>query len=83
MSEPCMPQPRLLGVSYRQAHRLLYLQVKQVQPVQGPLHLGKKSLLPVSDPQNAVFDQNLATALIQLANADDAGTQLRDVVYIR
>ena len=83
MSEPGMSHPRFLGVPCRQAHRLLYLQVEQVQPVQGPLHLGEKSLLPVSDPQNVVLDQNLATALIQLTNADDAGTQLRDVVYIR
>ena len=82
MSEPGMPHPRFLGVPCRQANRLLYLQVEQVQPVQGPLHLGEKSLLLVSDPQNAVLDQNLATALIQLANADDAGTQLWDVIYI-
>ena len=51
---------------------MLYLQVEQVQPVQRPLHLGKKSLLPVPNPEDAVRDQYLATTLIQLANADDA-----------
>ena len=51
--------------------------------VQRPLHLGKKSLLPVLDPKDSVLDQYLATALIQLTNANDAGTQLRDVIYIR
>ena len=82
MSEPGMPQPWLLGMPCRQAHRLLYLQVEQVQPVLGPLHLGKKSLLSVPDPKDSVLDQYLATALIQLTNVDDAGTQLRDVIYI-
>ena len=56
----------------RQAHRLLYLQVEQVQPIQGPLHLGEKSLLPVPDPKDSVLDQYLANALIQLTNTDDA-----------
>ena len=70
-----MPHPRFLRVPCRQAHRLLDLQ--------GPLHLGKKSLLPVPDPEDSVLDQYLAAALIQLANTDDAGTQLRDVIYIR
>ena len=78
-----MPQPRLLDMLCRQAHRLLYLQVEQVQPVQGPLHLGKKSLLSVPDPKDSVLDQYLTTMLIQLTNADDAGTQLWDVTYIR
>ena len=64
-------------------HRLLHLQVKQVQPVLGPLHLGKKSLLLVPDPKDSVLDQYLATVLIQLTNTDDAGTQLRDIIYIR
>ena len=76
MSEPGMPHPWFLGVPCRQANRLLYLQVEQVQPVQGPLHLGKKSLLPVPDPKDSILDQYLATALIQLTNADDARTQL-------
>ena len=71
-----MPHPWFFGVPCRQAHRLLYLQVEQVQPVLGLLHLGEKSLL-------LVLDQYLATVLIQLTNADDAGTQLRDVKYIR
>ena len=71
MVEPGMPQPRLLGVPCYQAHRLLYLQVKQVQSVLRCLHLGKKVLLPVFDPKDAVLDQYLAAALIQLANADD------------
>ena len=67
---------------YRQAHRLLYLQVEQVQPVLGPLYLGKKLLFLVPNPKDSVLDQYLATALIQLPNADDARTQLRDVIYI-
>jgi len=67
-----MPQPLFLGVPYRQAHRLLYLQVEQVQPVLGPLYLGKKSLFLVPDPEDSVLDQYLVTALIQPANADDA-----------
>ena len=83
MSKPGIPHPRFLGVPCRQAHRLLYLQVEQVQPILGSLHLGEKSLLPVPDSKDSVLDQYLATALIQLTNADDAGTQLRDVVYIR
>ena len=82
MSELGMPQPRFLSVPCRQAHRLLYLQVEQVQQVQGPLHLGEKSLLPVPNPKDSVLDQYLATTLIQLTNADDVGTQLRDVIYI-
>ena len=72
MFKPSMPQPWLLGMPCRQAHRLLYLQVEQVQPVLGPLHLGKKALLPVPDPEDAILDQYVATTLIQLANADDA-----------
>jgi len=72
MAESGMPQPRLLGVPCRQAHRLLHLQVEQVQPVLGPLHLGKKALLLVLDPEDTVLDQYLAAALIQLANVDDA-----------
>ena len=70
MSKLGMPHPRLLSVPCCQAHRLLYLQVQQVQPIQGPLHLGKKSMLTVLDPKDSVLDQYLATALIQLANAD-------------
>ena len=77
-----MPHPRFLGVPCRQAHRLVYLQVEQVQPVQGPLHLGEKSLLLVPGPKDSILDQYLATTLIQLTNADDAGTQLQDVIYI-
>ena len=72
MAEPGMPQPWLLGMPCCQAHRLLHLQVEQVQPVPGPLHLGKKALLPVPDPKDSVLDQYLATTLIQLVNADDA-----------
>ena len=72
MSEPGMSQPWFLGVPCCQAHQLLYLQVEQVPPVQGPLHLGKKSLLSVPDPKDSVLDQYLATALIQLTNAYDA-----------
>ena len=72
MAELGMPQPRILGVPCCQAHRLLHLQVEQVQPVLGPLHLGKKALLPVPDPEDAILDQYLAAVLIQLANADDA-----------
>ena len=64
MSKSGMPHPRFLGVPYRQAHRLLYLQVEQVQPVQGPLHLGEKSLLPVPNSKDSILDQYLATALI-------------------
>ena len=60
MAEPGMPQPRLLGVPRRQAHRLLHLQIERVQPVSGPLHLGKKALLPVPDPEDVVLDQYLA-----------------------
>ena len=51
---------------------MLYLQVEQVQPVLGPLHIGEKSLLPVPDPKDSVLDQYFATTLIQLANADEA-----------
>ena len=40
--------------------------------VLGPLHLGKKALLPIPDPEDVVLDQYLAAALIQLANVDDA-----------
>ena len=76
MSEPSMPHPWFLGVPSHQTHRLLYLQVEQAQLVQGPLHLGKKSLLLVFDPKDSVLDQYLATVLIQLTNADDARTQL-------
>ena len=72
MVEPGMPQPWLLRMPCCQAHRRLHLQVEQVQLVPGPLHLGKKPLLPVLDPEDAVLDQYLAAALIQLANADDA-----------
>ena len=72
MSIPGMPQPWLLGVPCCQAHQLLHLQVEQVQPVLGPLHLGKKVLFSVPDSEDAVLDQYLATALIQLANTDDA-----------
>ena len=72
MAELGMPQPRLLKVSCRQAHRLLHLQVEQVQPVPGPLYCGKKALLSVPNPEDAVLDQYLAIVLIQLANADDA-----------
>ena len=72
MVEPGMPQPWLLGVPCCQAHRLLHLQVKQVQLVFGPLYLGKKSLLLVPDPKDSVLDQYVATSLIQLANAADA-----------
>ena len=72
MAEPGMPQAWLLGVPCCQAHRLLHLQVKQVQLVLGPLHLGKKALLLVPDPEDAVLDQYLATVLILLANANDA-----------
>ena len=82
MSKAGMPHPWFLRVPYRQAHRLLYLQVEQVQSVQGPLYLGKKSLLLVNDPKDSILDQYLATTLIQLTNADDAGTQLQDVIYI-
>ena len=78
-----MPQPWLLSVPCSQADELLHLQVELVQLVLGPLHLGKKSLLPVPDPKDTVLDQNFATWLIQLANADDARAQLRDVIYIR
>ena len=72
MAEPGMPQSWLLVVPCYQAHQLLHLQVEQVQPVLGPLHLGKKALLPVPDPEDAVLDQYLAAALIQLVNVDDA-----------
>ena len=72
MSEPGMPHPRFLEVPCRQANRLLYLQVEQVQLVLRPLHLGKKSLFPVPNPKDSILDQYLAAALIQLANADDA-----------
>ena len=71
MAEPGVPQPRLLRAPRRQADGLLHLQVEQVQPILGPLHLGKKPLLSVPDPEDAVLDQYLAAALIQLANADD------------
>ena len=72
MAEPGMPQPRLLGMPCCQAHRLLHLQVEQVQSVLGPLHLGKKALLSVPDSEDAILDQYIAVALIQLANVDDA-----------
>ena len=72
MTEPGMPPPQLLRVPCNQADGLLHLQVEQVQPVPEPLHLGKKLLLPVPDPEDAILDQYLAAALIQLANADDA-----------
>ena len=74
MAKSGMPQPQLLGVPCCQAHRLLHLQVKQVQLVSGPLHLGKKSLLPVPDPKDSVLDLYLATTLIKLTNVDDVGT---------
>ena len=64
MAELGMPQPWLLGVPCCQAHRLLHPQVEQVQPVLGPLHLGKKALLPVPDPKDAILDQYLTTVLI-------------------
>ena len=67
-----VPQPRCLRALRSQADGLLHLQVDQVQPVSGPLHLGKKPLLSVPDPEDAVLDQYLTAALIQLANADDA-----------
>ena len=64
MAELGMPQPWLLGVSCCQTHQLLHLQVEQVHPVLGPLHLGKKALLLVPNPKDAVLDQYLAVALI-------------------
>ena len=67
-----MPQPWVLRAPCSQADGLLHLEVEQVEPILGPLHLGEKPLLPVSDPEDAVLDQYLAAALIQLANADDA-----------
>ena len=72
MSIPGMPQPRLLRAPCSQADGLLHLQVEQVQLVLGPLHLSKKPLLPVLDPEDVVLDQLLAATLIQLANADEA-----------
>ena len=72
MAIPDMPQPWLLRALCSQADGLLHLQVEQVQPVPGPLHLGKKPRLPVPDSEDAVLDQYLAATLIQLVNADDA-----------
>ena len=56
MAELGMPQPWLLGVPCSQSDGLLHLQVKQVHLVLGPLHLGKKPLLLVPDPKDAVLD---------------------------
>ena len=64
MAELGMPQPWLLRVPCSQVDGLLHLQVEQVQPVSGPLHLGKKPLLPVLDPDDTVLDHYLAVALI-------------------
>ena len=72
MSIPGMPQPWLLHAPCSQADGLFHLEVEQVQLIPGPLHLGKKSLLLVLDLEDAVLDQYLAVALIQLANANDA-----------
>ena len=72
MSILAMPQPRPLRALCSQADRMLHLQVEQVQLVPGPLHLDKKPLLSVPDPEDTVLDQYLAATLIQLANADDA-----------
>jgi hypothetical protein len=71
ISIPSMPQPRLLYALCSQADGLLHLEVEQVQPVLGPLHLGKKPLLHIPDSEDTILDQYLAAALIQLANADD------------
>ena len=67
-----MPQPRLLHAPCSQADGLFHHEVEQVQPILEPLHLGKKPLLSVPDPEDTVLDQYLAAVLIQLANADDA-----------
>ena len=67
-----MPQPWLLRAPCSQADGMLHLEVEQVQLVQGPLHLSKKLLLSVPDPEDAILDQYLTAALIQLANVNDA-----------
>ena len=56
MSIPGMPQPWLLRVPCSQVDGLLHLEIKQVQPILGPLHLGKKLLLPIPDPKDTVLD---------------------------
>ena len=83
VAEPGMPQPWLVGVLRRQAHRLLHLQIEQVQSIMGAFYLGEKMSLPIANPQDLVLNQHLTPALVQLPDANDARVQLQDVVYIR
>jgi hypothetical protein len=46
------------------------------------LYFGEKTLLPFPNPQHAALDEHSTTTLILLADADDAQSQLRDVIDI-
>jgi hypothetical protein len=62
--KPGVPQPWLLRALRRQAHRLLDLQVEQVQPVARTPHLGKQAVLPVANEEDPVLDLDLAPMFI-------------------
>jgi len=64
MSIAGMPQPWLLHALCSHGDELLHLQVKKVQSVMRHLHLGMKSLLSVSDLEDAIHDQHLTVVLI-------------------
>jgi hypothetical protein len=81
--KPGVPQPWLLRALRRQAHRLLDLQVEQVQPVARTPHLGKQAALLVANEEDPILDLDLAPVFIQLPQANDAGAQPWDVIHIR
>lgn len=63
--------------------RLLYLQIKQIEPIAGSIHLRKKPSLSIPDVEHTILDYHFAAALVELPETDDARAQLWDVVHIR
>ena len=47
------------------------------------MYFGEKTLLQIPNPQHAALDEHFTATLVQLADADDARVQLRDLKDIR
>ena len=75
-----VPEPARLAAARRQAHRAGDVEVEVVKPVGRPCDLRDESAIVVVEAQNAILDDDLHPGVDQLPNADDVGSETRDVV---
>lgn len=82
VAETRVPAPSIFSRPSRQTHRPCELGVEHVESVLASVDLGEEATTLIMNAHHPILDLHLESTLVKLTDADDVGSEARDVVDV-